>query len=57
MKGRRDTLSLWDTYNDNSMIEEETYLRPGLEELASHYKEILRLFGEDTRREVRIKTP
>ena len=37
--------------NDNSMIEEETYLRPGLEELASHYKEILRLLGEDNTRE------
>ena len=57
MKGRRDTLSLWDTYNDNSMIEEETYLRPGLEELASHYKEILRLLGEDNTREGLLKTP
>ncbi len=39
------------------MIEEETYLRPGLEELASHYKEILRLLGEDNTREGLIKTP
>ena len=39
------------------MIEEETYLRPGLEELASHYKEILRLLGEDNTREGLLKTP
>ena len=39
------------------MIEEETYLRPGLEELASHYKDILRLLGEDNTREGLLKTP
>lgn len=39
------------------MIEEETYLRPGLEELAGHYKEVLGLLGEDPDREGLIKTP
>lgn len=39
------------------MIDEETYLRPGLEELADHYKEVLRLLGEDTDREGLLKTP
>lgn len=39
------------------MIEEEYYLRPGLEELAGHYKEILGLLGEDASREGLIKTP
>ena len=39
------------------MKEEETYLRPGLEELAAHYKEVLALLGEDPDREGLIKTP
>lgn len=39
------------------MTEEETYLRPGVEELAEHYREILALLGEDTRREGLEKTP
>lgn len=39
------------------MIEEETYIRPGLEELAAHYKEVLGLLGEDTEREGLQKTP
>lgn len=39
------------------MIEEETYLRPGLDELAAHYKEILGLLGEDPEREGLEKTP
>ena len=39
------------------MTEEETYLRPGLDELAGHYKEILGLLGEDPGREGREKTP
>ncbi|MCM1511162.1 MAG: GTP cyclohydrolase I FolE [Clostridium sp.] len=39
------------------MIEEETYLRPGLDELAGHYKEILGLLGEDPEREGLEKTP
>lgn len=39
------------------MIEEETYLRPGLEELAGHYKEVLGLLGEDPDREGLQKTP
>lgn len=37
--------------------EEETYLRPGLEELAGHYKEVLGLLGEDPDREGLVKTP
>lgn len=37
--------------------EEQTYLRPGLEELAAHYKEVLGLLGEDVNREGLIKTP
>lgn len=37
--------------------EEQTYLRPGLEELAAHYKEVLGLLGEDVEREGLIKTP
>lgn len=36
---------------------EETYLRPGLEELADHYKAVLSLLGEDPDREGLIKTP
>lgn len=40
------------------MIEEEqTYLRPGLEELADKYKDVLGLLGEDVEREGLIKTP
>ena len=39
------------------MNEEETYLRPGLEELAGHYKEGLGLLGEDPAREGLEKTP
>lgn len=39
------------------MNEEETYLRPGLEELAGHYKEVLGLLGEDPEREGLEKTP
>ena len=42
---------------DFFMTEEETYLRPGVEELAEHYREILALLGEDTRREGLEKTP
>ncbi|MCM1078887.1 MAG: GTP cyclohydrolase I FolE [Bacteroidales bacterium] len=38
-------------------MEEETYLRPGLDELAGHYKEILGLLGEDPEREGLEKTP
>lgn len=37
--------------------EEQTYLRPGLEELAAHYKDVLGLLGEDVNREGLIKTP
>ncbi|TGX81576.1 GTP cyclohydrolase I FolE [Palleniella muris] len=39
------------------MTEEETYLRPGLDELAAHYKEILGLLGEDPEREGLERTP
>ena len=35
----------------------EIEFRDGLEELAGHYKEILRLLGEDTEREGILKTP
>ena len=35
----------------------ETDYREGLDELASHYKEVLRLLGEDTEREGLEKTP
>ena len=38
------------------MIEEPQY-RDGLDELASHYKQILTLLGEDTEREGLVKTP
>ena len=38
------------------MIEELQY-REGLDELASHYKQILTLLGEDTEREGLVKTP
>ncbi len=33
------------------------YLREGLDDLAVHYKEILKLLGEDTEREGLLKTP
>lgn len=39
------------------MNEEETYLRPGLEELAGHYKAVLGLLGEDPAREGLENTP
>lgn len=35
----------------------ETDFREGLDELAEHYKDILRLLGEDTEREGLLKTP
>lgn len=35
----------------------ETDFRPGLDELASHYKNILQLLGEDPEREGLVKTP
>jgi GTP cyclohydrolase I len=38
------------------MIEEPQY-REGLDELSSHYKQILTLLGEDTEREGLVKTP
>ena len=38
------------------MTENETY-REGLDTLASHYEEILKLIGEDPQREVLLKTP
>lgn len=39
------------------MAEEESYIRPGLEDLAGHYKDILTLLGEDAEREGLQKTP
>lgn len=39
------------------MTEEESYIRPGLEDLAGHYKDILTLLGEDAEREGLQKTP
>lgn len=39
------------------MVEEESYIRPGLEDLAGHYKDILTLLGEDAEREGLQKTP
>lgn len=39
------------------IAEEQTYIRPGLEELAQHYKEVLGLLGEDVEREGLQKTP
>lgn len=39
------------------MAEEESYIRPGLEDLAVHYKDILTLLGEDAEREGLQKTP
>lgn len=39
------------------MAEEESYIRPGLEDLARHYKDILTLLGEDAEREGLQKTP
>ena len=35
----------------------ETEFRPGIEELAAHYKDILTLLGEDAEREGLLKTP
>ena len=35
----------------------ETEYREGLEELASHYKQIITLLGEDTERDGLLKTP
>jgi GTP cyclohydrolase I len=35
----------------------ESEIRPGLDELAGHYKEVLRLLGEDAEREGLQKTP
>ena len=35
----------------------ETECREGLDELAGHYKEVLKLLGEDTEREGLVKTP
>ena len=35
----------------------ETEFRPGLEDLAAHYKDILTLLGEDAEREGLLKTP
>ncbi len=35
----------------------ETEFRPGLDELAAHYKEVLTLLGEDPSREGLVKTP
>ena len=39
------------------MAEEESYIRPGLEDLAGHYKDILTLLGEDAEREGLQQTP
>lgn len=39
------------------MAEDESYIRPGLEDLAGHYKDILTLLGEDAEREGLQKTP
>jgi GTP cyclohydrolase I len=38
-------------------MEQETGIREGLEELASHYHDVLRLLGEDPGREGLLKTP
>ena len=38
-------------------MDSETELREGLEELAAHYKDILRLLGEEPSREGLEKTP
>jgi len=38
-------------------MENETHYREGLDELAAHYKETLRLLGEDPDREGLLKTP
>ena len=35
----------------------ETEFREGLDELAAHYKEVLKLLGEDPEREGLVKTP
>ena len=38
-------------------MDQEIVYREGLDELASHYKEVLTLLGEDTEREGLLKTP
>lgn len=42
---------------DVNVMENEYEYRPGLDELASHYKAILPLLGEDPEREGLLKTP
>ena len=39
------------------MIETEIYVREGVEELAAHYRDVLKLLGEDPEREGLEKTP
>ena len=43
--------------NKKNIMNPETEFRPGLEELAAHYKDILTLLGEDAEREGLLKTP
>ena len=43
---------------DSNIESTEPYIVPEtLDELAGHYKEVLRLLGEDTEREGLLKTP
>ena len=42
---------------NDRLMNPETEYREGLDELAGHYKEIIRLLGEDTEREGLLKTP